>query len=92
MKEKKKCSTCKKQPKTTKSLINVELDRVEKAYQMLQTPSLMDDTKWDYVEDVYMELFPAKSLINRQCRECLVNVAKAVEYEYRRLKRKTENI
>lgn len=84
------CKTCKEKTKNTiKSLQNIDFSQLEKAYNLLQTPSLMDDEKWDYVEDIYMELFPSKKPIQRNCRTCLINVAKSIEWEYN--KRKKEN-
>lgn len=82
---KKKCTTCKKQPKPVVSLTTVEPERLKQAYDYISIASQMNNEKWDYVEEVYQELYPAKQKINRQCRQCLSAVAKAIEYEYKRL-------
>ena len=86
-KDKSHCLTCKdkRHLNDIKSLTNVDIERLTQAYNYVIKASQMNDEKWDFVEDVYLELFPMKNVINRQCRECLIRVAKSIEYEYRRL-------
>ena len=91
MKEKEtKCQTCKKQPKDITTLSTVDFNDVKLAYEYVSIASRMNDEKWDFVEDVYLRLFPAKKPMNRQCGKCLANVAKGIEYEYKRLKNENQ--
>ena len=79
-----KCKTCKKQPTPVASLLSVNFDNLKQAYDYVSIASKMDNERWDFVEEVYKELYPAKQKINRQCGTCLSAVAKAIEYEYKK--------
>jgi len=84
--KKKKCATCKKQPKPVESLTTVDMERLEQAYKYVSIASQMNNERWDFVEDVYQELYPSKKKLNRQCPQCLSAAAKAIEYEWRNRK------
>lgn len=91
MKEKKtNCKTCKKQPKDITTLSLVDFNEVKQAYEYVSIASRMNDEKWDFVEEVYLKLFPARNPVNRQCGKCLANIAKGIEYEYKRLKNENQ--
>lgn len=81
-----KCKTCKKQPAPVESLTTVNFEDLQQAYDYVSIASKMTNERWDFVEEVYKELYPAKQKINRQCGQCLGAVAKAIEYEYRKAK------
>ena len=77
------CNACKKKPEPITSLsTEVSFNRIKQAHNYLSIVSKMNEVRWDYVEDVYLELYPTKSKILRTCSDCLRNVAKAIEYEY----------
>tara|TARA_R110000822_G_scaffold95196_4_gene217844 strand:+ start:367 stop:630 length:264 start_codon:yes stop_codon:yes gene_type:complete len=85
MKEKIPCLSCKRKPVDVSTLQTTDLEKLTQAFDYLQRASEMNHEKWDLVEDVYMDLFPSKQKLNRSCRDCLRNVAKGIEHEYRRL-------
>ena len=87
MKTKKECKTCKK----TSTIVNLTTDNVsfedvKTAYDYLQIVTKMDNEKWDFVEDIYNQIYPSKQKLDRGCSACLRNVAKAIEYEYKKRK------
>ena len=83
------CKSCKqKKNNIVSSLQDINLEALKEANDLLLRASEMDDSKWDIVEDVYMELFPTKGGIKRNCQPCLRNVAKAIQYEYNKRNKK----
>ncbi len=86
MKKKKECKTCKQKQKPITSLTQVDSNDLKQAYEYVSIASRMNNEKWDFVEGVYKELYPTKDKINRQCPSCLSAVAKAIEYEYKRIR------
>lgn len=81
------CTTCKQKPRNNiSSLVQVNMDELESAYLMTTKMSQMNDDKWDHVIDVYLKLFPTNKIINRKCADCMRNIVKAVEYEYKKHK------
>lgn len=80
------CTTCKKKKSNNiTSLTNVNMEELKTAYEMTSRMSQMNDEKWDFVEDVYFQLFPSQSPFKRNCQECVVNVVNAIHHEYKRL-------
>ena len=87
MKEKKHCLTCKdKKENNLTSLTDVPFEDIEKAYNYVVRSYTMNDEKWDFVEEVFRELYPTAAPLNRKCPPCLRNTAKSIEYEYNKRK------
>ena len=81
------CKSCKRKPTNNiKQLSSTNIDDLKTAGEYLSIISQMNDEKWDLVEKVYQDLFGTLKPINRQCKDCLRNVAKAVQYEYNKIK------
>ena len=80
------CNTCKKKKgNNIKSLTPpVELDRLKLANDYVSIASKMNDEKWDYVEEVMSEIYPQKHRLNRQCPDCLRQMAKLVQSVYQK--------
>jgi len=80
------CNTCKqKKGNNITSLTNVNLDDLKQAYEMTSRMSSMNNEKWDFVEDVYFQLFPSQNAFNRNCKDCVIRVVNAIHHEYKRL-------
>jgi hypothetical protein len=85
------CNTCKQKPQNNiTSLTMVNMEELKTAYEYTLRMSEMNTEKWDTVIDVYLQLFPTKNTINRGCKDCMINITKAVQHEYNRLSVKNE--
>ena len=88
MKDKTHCLTCKdKKANKLKSLTDVPVEDIKKAYEYISIASTMNEEKWDFVEEVFKELYPTAAPLNRKCGSCLRNVAKSITYEYNKIKK-----
>ena len=88
------CHKCKKksqEPITSLSTETVSFNDVKQAHEYLSIMSQMNDEKWDFVIDVYRQLFPSSQVVNRGCADCLRRISKVITHEYNRMSELPEN-
>jgi len=78
------CNTCKKKPANNVSTLtgDVNLENLKMAATYVQLNASMTPEKWDFVEQVYQELYPGAKPLNRGCSQCLRQMAKVITHEY----------
>ena len=84
------CKSCKskKSNKITSLTENVDYTRLKQAYEYVSIASKMDDSKWDYVEEVLNDYYPSRHPLNRQCGDCLRQASKLIIYLYKKQENK----
>lgn len=80
------CNTCKKKnEKPVVSLNSVDFNDVKLAYDKTTIITKMTEDDWDFVIDVYKQLFPSAQAVNRKCGDCMRRICQSLEHEYKRL-------
>lgn len=77
---------CKKKNQELTTLTTVSKDDLIAANEMLSSISKMTEQDWDFVIDVYKQIYPAAADPQRNCASCMRRVAKWVQQEYQKQK------
>ena len=83
------CNSCKKKPANNITNLSTDInhDDLKKAYHYVSRNASMTDEKWDFVEQVYRDLFPSAQKINRSCSPCLTQLTKVIIHEYEKIRK-----
>jgi hypothetical protein len=77
---------CKNKNKELTTLTTVSKEDLEKADELLGKIAKMTEEDWDFVVDVYKQIYPAAADPQRNCSSCMRRVAKWVHQEYQKQK------
>lgn len=77
---------CKNKNKEITTLSTVSTDDLSLANTLLSKIAKMTETDWDFVVDIYKQIYPSAAEPQRNCSSCMRRVAKWVQQEYSKQK------